>query len=56
MLPAAYRKALQETREPDPPYPLARIEDVKVVLAESLGKFLEWIAGLLESGNLRRDE
>src|SRR5690606_20503914 len=30
-----------------------RDEDVKVVLAESLGKFLEWIAGLLESGNFR---
>ncbi|HWA50867.1 MAG TPA: alpha/beta hydrolase, partial [Dongiaceae bacterium] len=27
---AAYRKALQETRVPDPPYPLPRIEDVKV--------------------------
>ena len=33
-----------------------RDEDVKVVLAESLGKFLEWIAGLLESGNFRLDE
>lgn len=30
-----------------------RDEEVKVVLAESLGKFLEWIAGLLESGNCR---
>lgn len=30
-----------------------RDEDVKVVLAESLGRFLEWIAGLLESGNVR---
>jgi cell wall assembly regulator SMI1 len=30
-----------------------RDEDVKVVLAESLGKFLESIAGLLESGNFR---
>ena len=30
-----------------------RDEDVKVVLAESLGKFLEWIAGMLESGNFR---
>jgi len=28
-------------------------EDVKAVLAESLGKFLEWIADLLESGNFR---
>lgn len=27
---AAYRTALQETREPDPPYPLARIEDLTV--------------------------
>ena len=26
---------------------------MKVVLAESLGKFLEWIADLLESGNFR---
>jgi cell wall assembly regulator SMI1 len=32
-----------------------RDEDVKVVLAESLGRFLEWIAGLLESGNFRLD-
>lgn len=32
-----------------------RDEDVKVVLAESLGKFLEWIASLLESGNFRLD-
>ena len=32
-----------------------RDEDVKLVLAESLGKFLEWIAGLLESGNFRLD-
>nr|WP_287176944.1 SMI1/KNR4 family protein [Mesorhizobium sp.] len=30
-----------------------RDEDVKAVLAETLGKFLEWIAGLLESGNFR---
>lgn len=30
-----------------------RDEDVKVVLAESLGRFLEWIARLLESGNFR---
>ena len=30
-----------------------RDEDVKAVLAESLGSFLEWIAGLLESGNFR---
>jgi len=30
-----------------------RDQDVKVVLAESLGKFLEWIAGLLEGGNFR---
>lgn len=30
-----------------------RDEDVKVVLAESLGKFLEWIAGLLEDGNFQ---
>jgi cell wall assembly regulator SMI1 len=30
-----------------------RDEDVKVVLADSLGKFLEWTAGLLESGNFR---
>ena len=30
-----------------------RDEDVKVVLAESLGKFLSWIADLLESGNFR---
>jgi cell wall assembly regulator SMI1 len=28
-----------------------RDEDVKVVLAESLGQFLEWVARLLESGN-----
>jgi cell wall assembly regulator SMI1 len=28
-----------------------RDEDVKAVLADSLGTFLEWIAGLLESGN-----
>lgn len=32
-----------------------RDEDVKAVLAESLGKFLEWIATLLESGNFRLD-
>lgn len=30
-----------------------RDEDVKVVLAESLGQFLGWVAGLLESGNFR---
>ena len=30
-----------------------RDEDVKVVLADSLGTFLEWIAGLLEGGNFR---
>jgi cell wall assembly regulator SMI1 len=30
-----------------------RDEDVKVVLAESLGQFLKWVAGLLESGNFR---
>jgi cell wall assembly regulator SMI1 len=30
-----------------------RDEDVKVVVAESLGQFLAWIAGLLESGNFR---
>lgn len=30
-----------------------RDEDVKVVLAESLGQFLDWVAGLLESGNFR---
>lgn len=30
-----------------------RDEDVKVVLAESLGQFLDWIARLLESGNYR---
>lgn len=30
-----------------------RDEDVKVVLAESLGRFLDWVAGLLESGNFR---
>jgi cell wall assembly regulator SMI1 len=44
------------------PWPLGRIgqvilygrdEDVKVVLAESLGQFLGWIAQLLESGNYR---
>lgn len=27
--------------------------EIKAVLAESLGRFLEWIAGLLESGNFR---
>ncbi len=32
-----------------------RDEDVKMVLAQSLGSFLEWIAGLLESGNFRLD-
>ena len=30
-----------------------RDEDVKAVLAESLGRFLEWIADLLEGGNVR---
>lgn len=30
-----------------------RDEDVKVVLAESLGQFLAWVAGLLEAGNFR---
>jgi cell wall assembly regulator SMI1 len=30
-----------------------RDEDIKAVLAESLGEFLEWIAGLLERGNYR---
>jgi cell wall assembly regulator SMI1 len=30
-----------------------RDEDVKAVLAQSLGQFLGWIAGLLESGNFR---
>ena len=30
-----------------------RDEDVKVVLAGSLGEFLTWLAGLLESGNFR---
>lgn len=44
------------------PWPLGRVgqvilygrdEDVKVVLAESLGQFLVWIAQLLESGNYR---
>lgn len=30
-----------------------RDEDVKVVLADSLAQFLEWVAGLLESGNFR---
>ena len=42
------------------PWPLVRVgqvilygrdEDVKVVLAESLGQFLGWIAQSLESGN-----
>lgn len=33
-----------------------RDEDVKAVLAPSLGGFLEWIAGLLESGNFRLDD
>ena len=32
-----------------------RDEDVKAVLAESLGKFLGWIAGLLEGGNFKLD-
>jgi cell wall assembly regulator SMI1 len=30
-----------------------RDEDVKAVLAQSLGRFLNWIASLLESGNFR---
>lgn len=30
-----------------------RDEDVKIVLAESLGQFLSWIANLLENGNFR---
>ena len=30
-----------------------RDQDVKAVLAPSLGKFLGWVAGLLESGNFR---
>lgn len=30
-----------------------RDEEIKAVLAESLGRFLEWVAGLLESGNFR---
>jgi cell wall assembly regulator SMI1 len=30
-----------------------RDEDVKAVLAQSLGQFLDWIASLLESGNFR---
>ena len=46
------------------PWPAGRIgqviifgtdEHVKVVLAESLGKFFEWVAELLESGNFRTD-
>ena len=32
-----------------------RDQEIKAVLAESLGGFLEWIAGLLESGNFRLD-
>lgn len=32
-----------------------RDEDVKLVIADSLGRFLQWIAGLLESGNVRLD-
>ena len=32
--PAGFRRALQETRVPDPPYPLARVEDVTVAGAE----------------------
>ena len=32
-----------------------RDEDVKAVLAESLGQFLDWFADLLESGNFRLD-
>ncbi|HET7316061.1 MAG TPA: SMI1/KNR4 family protein [Sphingomicrobium sp.] len=32
-----------------------RDQDVKAVLAPSLGAFLEWIADLLESGNFRLD-
>jgi cell wall assembly regulator SMI1 len=30
-----------------------RDEDIKIVIAQSLGQFLEWIANLLESGNFR---
>ena len=30
-----------------------RDEDMKAVLAQSLGQFLNWIADLLESGNFR---
>jgi cell wall assembly regulator SMI1 len=46
------------------PWPTGRIgqvilygrdEDVKAVLADSLGSFLDWIAGLLEGGNFRLD-
>jgi hypothetical protein len=46
------------------PWPAGRIgqiilygrdEDVKAVLAPSLGAFLDWIADLLESGNFRLD-
>lgn len=32
-----------------------RDQDTKAVLAESLGRFLGWLAGLLESGNFRLD-
>lgn len=32
-----------------------RDEDVKAVIAESLGKFLNWLAELLEGGNFRLD-
>jgi cell wall assembly regulator SMI1 len=32
-----------------------RDEDMKAVLAQSLGQFLNWIADLLESGNFRLD-
>jgi hypothetical protein len=32
-----------------------RDEDVKAVLAPSLGGFLDWIADLLEGGNFRVD-
>lgn len=33
-----------------------RDEDVKAVLAESLGGFLSWLADLLEAGNFRLDD
>ncbi len=32
--PAGFRQALRETREPDPPYPVKRVEDVTVAGAE----------------------